>query len=298
MLLGKISGALNFKDLRTLNGIVYDNYQHTCQAMSLLSSDDEWDLVMSKVSRWTHPAIIRSMFVSLLIFCEVAEPSKLLANWWESMSEDFAHRKQQLDSIEFTQPQPIQLYDQLLTNLDHLLHSYSLSLKHFNLPHPMPTVTREHNFNTILTHHQYDKQIEASKSHKYYASLNNDQVHAYSSIMDAIENKKGQLFFLHGHGGTGKTFLYNCIISKVRSTGGISLVVASSGIVATLLPDGVTTHSRFKIPLEIVKKGLDVAELLKSATLIVWDEAPMIHKTTLMKLYRDLIYGLSAHYYT
>ncbi|CAN1819361.1 hypothetical protein LINPERHAP1_LOCUS28701 [Linum perenne] len=155
MLLGKISGALNFKDLRTLNGIVYDNYQHTCQAMSLLSSDDEWDLVMSKVSRWTHPAIIRS------------------------------------------------------------------------------------------------------------------------------------------------------IISKVRSTGGISLVVASSGIVATLLPDGVTTHSRFKIPLEIgnlstctVKKGLDVAELLKSATLIVWDEAPMIHKTTLMKLYRDLIYGLSAHYYT
>ncbi|CAN1783366.1 ATP-dependent DNA helicase PIF1 [Linum perenne] len=135
MLLGKISGALNFKDLRTLNGIVYDNYEHTCQAMGLLSSDNEWDLVMSEVSRWAHPAIIRS------------------------------------------------------------------------------------------------------------------------------------------------------IISKVRSTGGISLVVASSGIAATLLPDGVTTHSRFKIPLEIdnlstctVKKGLDVAELLKSATLIVWDEAPMIHK--------------------
>ncbi|CAN1823380.1 ATP-dependent DNA helicase pif1 [Linum perenne] len=99
--------------------------------------------------------------------------------------------------------------------------------------------------------------------------------------MDAIETKKGKFFFLHGHGGTGKTFLYNCIISKVRSTGGISLVVASSGIAATLLPDGVTAHSRFKIPLEIdnlstctVKKGSDVAELLKSATLIVWDEAP------------------------
>ncbi|CAN1189509.1 ATP-dependent DNA helicase PIF1 [Linum perenne] len=103
--------------------------------------------------------------------------------------------------------------------------------------------------------------------------------------MDAIKNNKGQLFFLHGHGGTGKTFLYNCIISRVRSTGGITLVVASSGIAATLLPDGVTAHSRFKIPLEIdnlstcmVKKGSEVAELLKSATLIVWDEAPMIHR--------------------
>ncbi|CAN1781985.1 hypothetical protein LINPERHAP1_LOCUS15628 [Linum perenne] len=199
MLLGKISGALNFKDLRTLNGIVYDNYQHTCQAMGLLSSDNEWDLVMSEVSRWAHPAIIRSMFVSLLIFCQVADPSKLLANWWESVSEDFAHRKQQLDSIEFTQPQPIQLYDELLTNLDYLLHSYSLSLKHFKLPHPMPTVAREQNYNNILTHFQYDKQTEASKSQKYYASLNSDQIRAYSSIMDAIETKKGKLFFSHGH---------------------------------------------------------------------------------------------------
>ncbi|CAN1189516.1 ATP-dependent DNA helicase PIF1 [Linum perenne] len=135
MLLGKISGAFNFKDLRTLHGVVYENYQHTCQAMGLLSTDDEWDLVMAEISRW------------------------------------------------------------------------------------------------------------------------------------------------------GKTFLYNCIISRVRSTGGITLVVASSGIAATLLPDGVTAHSRFKIPLEIdnlstcmVKKGSEVAELLKSATLIVWDEAPMIHR--------------------
>ncbi|CAN1128960.1 ATP-dependent DNA helicase PIF4 [Linum perenne] len=202
MLLGKISGALNFKDLRTLNGIVYDNYQDTCQAMGLLSSDNEWDLVI-----------------------------------------------------------------------------------HFKLPQPMPIVTSEQNYNNILTHHQYDKQTEASKSQKYYASLNSDQIRAYSSIMDAIETKKGKLFFLHGHGGTGKTFLYNCIISKVRSTGDISLVVASSGIAATLLQDGVTSHSRFKIPLEIdslstctVKKGSDVAELLKIATLIVWDDAPMIHK--------------------
>ncbi|CAN1162455.1 hypothetical protein LINPERHAP2_LOCUS24514 [Linum perenne] len=92
---------------------------------------------------------------------------------------------------------------------------------------------------------------------------------------------RGSSFFLHGHGGTGKTYLYNCTISKVRSRGQIALVVASLGIVAALLPDGLTAHSRFKILLNVdhsptcmVKKGMTLAELLKAATLIVWDEAP------------------------
>ncbi|CAB5217445.1 unnamed protein product [Rhizophagus irregularis] len=37
--------------------------------------------------------------------------------------------------------------------------------------------------------------------------------------------------------GTGKTFLYNTLLGKVRSNGDIALAVASSGIAALLLPD-------------------------------------------------------------
>ncbi|CAN0905561.1 hypothetical protein LINGRAHAP2_LOCUS23751 [Linum grandiflorum] len=80
-------------------------------------------------------------------------------------------------------------------------------------------------------------------------------------------------------------FQIRCIVSKVRSQNQVALVVASSDIAATLLPDGVIAHSRFKIPIEIdhlstcsIKKGTDLSELLKIATLIVWDEAPMIHR--------------------
>ncbi|CAN1786117.1 ATP-dependent DNA helicase PIF1, partial [Linum perenne] len=88
-----------------------------------------------------------------------------------------------------------------------------------------------------------------------------------------------------GHGGTGKTYLYNTIVSEIRSRGLIVLVVASSGIAATLLPDASTAHSRFKIPIEVhhtstcmVKKGTELAEIIKATSLIVWDEAPMIHR--------------------
>ncbi|CAN0871857.1 ATP-dependent DNA helicase PIF1 [Linum grandiflorum] len=83
----------------------------------------------------------------------------------------------------------------------------------------------------------------------------------------------------------GKTYLYNTIVSEIRSRGQIAIIVASSGIAVTLLPDATTAHSRFKIPIEVhhtstcmVKKGTELAELIKLATLIVWDEAPMVHR--------------------
>ena len=67
-------------------------------------------------------------------------------------------------------------------------------------------------------------------------------------LLEQLNNNSG-LFFVHGHGGTGKTFLWSTIIAKIRSEGRIVLAVASSGIASLLLPGGRTAHSRFKIPL-------------------------------------------------
>ncbi|GJV04455.1 helicase [Tanacetum coccineum] len=70
--------------------------------------------------------------------------------------------------------------------------------------------------------------------------------------------------------GTGKTFLYKTIISRLRSERQIVLAVASSG--------GQTAHSRFVIPLKLVenstcgiKQNTRLAELLQQVQLIIWD---------------------------
>lgn len=63
-------------------------------------------------------------------------------------------------------------------------------------------------------------------------------------------------FFVSGHGGTGKTFLWNVIISKIRSADKIVLAIASSGVASLLLPKGRTAHSRFKIPVDINENSL------------------------------------------
>ncbi|CAN0839971.1 hypothetical protein LINGRAHAP2_LOCUS2707 [Linum grandiflorum] len=145
MLLTKIPGALSYEDLRTVNNILYDDFQKVCQALGLLSTDDEWNDVMAEVTHWGMANVIRTTFVSLLMFCNVTSPTAL------------------------------------------------------------------------------------------------------------------------------------------------------SGIAATLLPGGVTAHSRFKIPIEVehgstcsIKKGTALARLMQQASLIVWDEAPMVHRLSFEAVDRTL----------
>ncbi|KAM1135432.1 hypothetical protein ACFX2J_044266 [Malus domestica] len=125
--------------------------------------------------------------------------------------------------------------------------------------------------------------------------LNQEQQYVYNSVMETIHNNRFGLFFVHGHGGISKTFLWTTIIAKIRSQNQIVLALASSGIASLLLPGGRTAHSRFKIPINVtdcsiceIKKGTHLAKLIIKAVLILWDEAPMNHKRCFQTLDRSL----------
>jgi len=49
------------------------------------------------------------------------------------------------------------------------------------------------------------------------ASLNNEQLEAFYSITETILNNKPGFFFVSGYGGTGKTYLWNAVISYIRA---------------------------------------------------------------------------------
>ncbi|CAN1142587.1 ATP-dependent DNA helicase PIF1 [Linum perenne] len=293
MLLCKIPGALSFKHLRTVNGILCKDYQTACQALGLLSNDDEWHSVMAEVTRWAMPPLIRSTFVALLVYCEVTSPTALFASWRMSMADDFKRRIQRLSNNPVSEPPPELLRDEVLQNLQGLLQNYSSSLSHFGLPLPTIWDTHLQTDDLISQQLQYDASHEDNLYNSYRVSLNSCQQLAHDAVLGALASTTGKLFFLYGHGGTGKTYLYNCLLSKVRSQGQIALVVDSSGIAATLLPGGVTAHSRFKIEVDAtstcaIKKGTSLARLMESASLIVWDEAPMVHRLSFEAVDRTL----------
>jgi len=103
------------------------------------------------------------------------------------------------------------------------------------------------------------------------------------------------VFFIDGPAGTGKTYLYTLLLSMVRSNEDVALAVASSGIAALLLPGGRMAHSRFKIPIPINEISVcsighrsTVAQLIIKAKIIIWDEAPMMHRHAFEALDRTL----------
>ena len=103
------------------------------------------------------------------------------------------------------------------------------------------------------------------------------------------------MFFVYGHGGTGKTYLYRTILAAVRSKGKIALAVASLGIAALLLPSGRTTHSRFHIPINVndestceIKQKTQTSELLLKTSIILWDEARMANGNCFEAVSRSL----------
>nr|XP_034571033.1 ATP-dependent DNA helicase PIF4-like [Setaria viridis] len=115
-------------------------------------------------------------------------------------------------------------------------------------------------------------------------SLNDEQRAVFDEIMSAI-NDYGSLFFVDGPGVTGKTFLYKALLAKVRSQDKLAVAIATSGVAASNMLGGRTTHSHFKIPLTleddnyfIFKKQSGTPKLLRQVSLIIWDEAPMIKR--------------------
>ncbi|XP_021769711.1 ATP-dependent DNA helicase PIF1-like [Chenopodium quinoa] len=123
------------------------------------------------------------------------------------------------------------------------------------------------------------------------ARLNAAQLKAFDVIMNHVNEGKGGTFLIDGPGGTGKTFLYNCLYAEIRMMNKIVLPTASSGIATSNLPSGRTAHSRFKIHVDhescftcdVPKQG-SLAQLLKETTLIIWDEAFMANKANLQAL--------------
>ena len=101
--------------------------------------------------------------------------------------------------------------------------------------------------------------------------LAEDQMVIHNNVMAHINSERGIIFWV-APGGTGKTFFINLILTKVHSSGHVTLAAARSEIAAQLLQGRQTAHYTFKIPLNLtgtetpmcaIKRGSALASLFQ-----------------------------------
>ena len=285
MLLTAVRGAISFDDLRTVNGVLHPDFKSACVALGLLESDEEWHRTLEEAAAFQTGSQLRWLFVCILLNCHPADPLKLWNDHHPHLSDDCRHLLMTKYGID--NPSDEQVKSLALSFIRELLQKNDSDLDEHHLPSPAHEFEPVRTLTERLIHDQrnYDVALLLEKVHRDSAQLNAEQRIAYDSICDAVDAGNGGVFFLDGFGGTGKTFVINLTLAKVRSEGKIALSVASSGIAATLLDGGTTAHSRFKIPIDIdvdstcnIPAQSPLAQLIRESSLVFWDEAVMQHR--------------------
>ncbi|XP_031125169.1 uncharacterized protein LOC116027603 [Ipomoea triloba] len=305
-LLNVVRGPTNFEDIKSYKGVIYPTFRDVCYARGLLDDDQEYIDAINEASQWATAAAMRKLFVILLTSNLINRPENVWNEVWHHLSEDVQYNRRRV-----LQDRELCLSDDdkknlALIEIERLLQLYNKTLSDY--PHmPTPNYDSEWRCDNRLLFAElnYDRVALRDESELMEKQLTDEQTIVYDTILHDIQQHNGGLYFVYGYGGTWKTFVWKALSAKIRSQGDIVINVASSGIASLLLPGGRTAHSRFAIPIGVtedstcnIAPGSHLAELIVKCKLIIWDEAPMMHKhcfEALDRTLRDLLRFSDPH---
>ena len=249
ILLNHVTGCTSSEDIRTLSdGMICNTYKEAARKRGLLEDDQECDDCLTEAASCAMPSELRQLFVTLLFFNEPADPLVLWNKHKESLSEDFLFRAKAISpNLELDE----HILNSALLDIEHRLEKQGKSLTDFGgMPDPSHTRSPHDQPRIIQDQLGFNVAEQAFIAETNVPLLNPDQLEIFNCIMTAINDSgvEQRAFFIDGPGGTGKTYLYNILLAKVRSQRHIALATASSGIAALLLTQCFLTFSDFRTP--------------------------------------------------
>ena len=271
LLLLHVPGATSYENLRTVNGVTVETFEEACHLLHLHEDDTQWDHALTEAATFQMPAQLRCLFATICIQCTPRSALQLWLSHKDSMTEDFRHRH----SLSPDQADSLALQD-----IQSILIQAGIKCQDLKLPEVQ-------HFN--IFHAEFDLQHEEQIVAENMEKLNDEQRTMVEAVMKAADEiqqdlpPKCRAFFLDGPGGSGKTMVYNTLISLFRTRGITVAPSAWTGIAATLLSGGRTVHSLFKLPIPVddtatcnVTPSSSHAEMLRSVTMFIVDEASMV----------------------
>ncbi|CAH1419046.1 unnamed protein product [Lactuca virosa] len=285
ILLNKVKGPKSFEEIRTVNGEICSSFKDACYNLGLLDDDKEYIEAIKEASLYGSGFYLRFLFATMLLSSSLCKPEIVWENTWEYLSDGILYTQQKRLKSPGLSLNEDQIKNLTLFEIEQILLRNNSSLKNYRrMPYPDADLVSSSNNRLIVEELDYDIPNLKNEFDRLFVSLTDEQRNIFLDIMAKVKNNKGGVFFIYGYGGTGKTFLWKTISAAIRCQGEIVLNVASSGIASLLLTGGRTAHSRFIIPINLTEDSFcrinpksDLASLVRKASLIIWDEAPMVH---------------------
>ncbi|XP_056688027.1 uncharacterized protein [Spinacia oleracea] len=285
LLLVHVHNPKSFEDLLTVDGYRCATFQEAALKRRLLEEDEAVDLCLAEACEVQMHIALRSLFATVLIFCQPSNPNALWDKYYAALSEDF--KRQFPDLYSKVKHLTVRSVEQCLEEMGKSLNTFGL--EHLNVAQDAE-VARTKDITDALDAPIPEHCISCR------GRLKLAQQEAFNSIIDHVKQEKGGAFFIDGPGGTGKTFLYNALYAEVRLMGKIVFATSTSCIAAANIPSGRTAHSRFKIPIDTeaslacdVPKQVSLGALIQAPSLIIWDEASMVLLVLPRKTQREAV---------
>jgi primosomal protein N' len=191
---------------------------------------DEWRECLQEASLSHLGESLRRLFALILTHCSPSQPNLLWVQFRDHLCDDLPVRLQRKRNAR-AEIQDEEIYDYGLFLIDNDLRLNGTSLSSFpSMPHFQRDWEDEHANPYVEEQLRFWPEEERRLSDSDIPMLNAEQCSAFDKIFTSTSAQEGKTFFLHGPGGTGKTFLYNTLCHRVRANGWIALCVASSGI--------------------------------------------------------------------
>ena len=305
ILLCAVPGVQSFEALRTVEGVLYRTFKEACLARGLLADDAEWKECLKEGASHMAPKQLRQLFAHILFHNNPANPLDLWNLEIEtgillhhSMSEDLRHHRITHNSDVSIPIHPSHVDSCLYAIQDEIdqISNGTFTLDTYKLPAPVSPRTDNNATGSACL--GFDNPANEQLWRNAYTTFNDDQRFVFDEIDYAINNKIPMVFFVDAVGGTGKTFLFNALLAKWRSSRKVVFAVASTGIAALLLSQAMTAHSLFKVPFDTkphstcgISAPLALGKLIMAAEAFLWDEAPMSGKDVVEcveKLFQNL----------
>jgi hypothetical protein len=272
-LLSVVRGATGWDDLRIVDGHCYSSFQEACAARGML--DDDGDIIAAYNEITSSSCSIdnnRRHFALLLLNRQCQNVPRFFDMMLEHLCDN--HIVNPTNSTE------------ALWVIEDIMNSNGRSLSDVDfgvdLPQRPVHFGISPNLNSLWPVFNHDDCV--LQRDECVNLFTEEQQHALDAVLSSMNGHSNfNVFVILASAGCGKTKWVQGLTWTLRAKGLHVLNVAASALAATLLPEGSTAHSAFRIPIPTTSasycgvKGA-ARDMIRQCQCICYDEVSMVGK--------------------